>query len=126
MRERMRQVCRIHQRSGGVVSSKITSMSKGGKSTNKGSPGVTITLTNGQLNSLEYFAVVSSQPLRLTGLDGRLIAYLVPSEDCGQIRKYTLTRLTVNKARKLLLKSFERSATPPMRKTLRSNVVEMR
>src|SRR6516162_8070103 len=121
-----RLVCRILLQCAVAGNLKIMSTSKVGKSTNKGSRGVTITLTNGQLNSLEFFAVVSNQPLRLTGLDGRLIAYLVPSEDCGQIRKYTLTRLTVNKARKLLLKSFERSATPPMRKTLRSNVVEMR
>src|SRR6516225_9839011 len=109
MMVRTRRVCRIHQRSGGVVSSKTTSTSRGGKSTSKGSPGVTITLTSGQLNSLEYCAVVSSQPLRLTGLDGRLIAYLVPSAGLGRTRKFTLTRLTANKARKLLLKSFERS-----------------
>src|SRR6516164_6102108 len=126
MKEQTRQVCRTRQRSGGVVSSKTMSTSRGGKSTNKGSPGVTITLTNGQLNSLEYCAVVSSQPLRLTGLDGKLIAYLVPSGDCGQTRKFTLTRLTVNKARKSLLRSFARYATPHTPKILKLNVVEMR
>src|SRR6516162_2593570 len=104
MKEQTRRACRIRQRFEGDVNLKTTSMSKGGKSTSKGSPGVTITLTSGQLSSLEYCAVVSSQPLRLTGLDGRLIAYLVPSGDCGRTRKFTLTRLTVNKARKSLLK----------------------
>src|SRR6516164_9503598 len=122
MRERMRRVCRTHQRSGGVVSSKITSTSRGGKSTNNGYPGVIITLTNGQSNSSEYCAVVSNQPLRLTALDGKLIAYLVPLEDCELTRKYILTRLTVSKVRKWQRKSSELFATPHTLKTLKLNV----
>src|SRR6516162_357327 len=120
-----RQACRIRRLFVGAGNSRITPMSKAGKSMNKDSPGVTITLTSGQSNSLEYFAVVSSQPLRLTGLDGRLIAYLVPSAGSGRTQKFTLTRLTANKARKLLLKSFERSATPLERKTSKSSAAAM-
>src|SRR6516225_6821355 len=124
MRERMRRVCRTRQRSGGVVSSKITSTSKAGKSTNKGSRGDTTILTSGLLSNFASY-VEGSSPQSLSIEPGeRLTVFLAPSGGYVLIQRFTLTRQMESRELKWQRKSSELFATPHTLKTLKLNVAE--
>src|SRR6516225_6542720 len=117
MKEQMRRVCRIHQRSGGVVSSKITSMSKGGKSTSKDFLGDTTISINGLLSNFAFCAGDSNQPSLSIEPGEKLTVFLAPSGGYVLIQKFTLIRQMGNRELKWRRKSSELYATPHMRKT---------
>src|SRR6516162_361960 len=124
MRERMRRVCRIHQRSGDVVSSKTTSMSKGEKSTSKGYRGGTTISTSGLLSNFASY-VEDSSPQSLSIEPGeRLTVFLAPSGGYVLIQRFILTRQTESRELRWQRKSSELFATPHTLKTLKLNVAE--
>src|SRR6516225_146863 len=124
MRERMRPACRIRQQSGGAVSSRTTSTSRAGKSTNKGSRGGTTISTSGLLSNFASYVEDSSPPSLLIEPGERLTVFLAPSGGYVLIQRFILTRQMGSRELKWQRKSSELFATPHTLKTLKLNVVE--
>src|SRR6516164_11422806 len=124
MKEQTRRACRTRQQSGGAVSSRTTSTSKGEKSTSKGYRGGTTISTSGLLSNFASY-VEDSSPQSLSIEPGeRLTVFLAPSGGYVLIQKFTLTRQMGNRELKWQRKSSELFATPHTLKTLKLNVVE--